>query len=1225
LNLADLGLPSKQFRALRAQGYGTLGDLFKAGPTKLAKRKSMWKALSSSLKKVAERCPDLAEEVQRFLAEGDGAHEEHAKHLAERQENDPDHGLPQDERQLLRVLRQANSPKPLRNLRRELKSGGRFKPLKPVVRASQKLIIYPFGIHNWVGLKEWGQEGYLKAARGSWTVLPVHLNRILSEGRAEDLGDEGWKAVTTVALERKDKEVLLMCQGHLPEAEVVPPEPRVAPPEKEVEPPELPARPLKEGSRRDEFLQLLRRRDQKLKAQREKIPDPEPQRQREEPEIVVDRPASTRSSTVPLRTLVDEALEGEQLRVFAGLDPGTDTIKAVEVIRNLASTLPSPFSLAELQPTAGDLGWLKSWARGLEVYKVRGWFNSHSSGSEGLPLTECLGVLLLFLVSEEARRRGSEGRVWTEIPACFQEDTRTELFTGGQPRVHTRQAIEAGARRLMLHHAFGKEGRQSWYLTAFLQFGFTRQKIPYLPLWLSRRDQMSESCLQLLEDSDTFRRLWEALIRYRKDPGLAAETERILSQNSYIINDWIPEILGSAKRELSQEVLEQSGGSLPLVYSPRLAWSPPDPPSWGLRYFDLCSHDLSDSGYDVEVNDEAVGRIFRLSDGTLSVEPPELSGPLLGQSVEVSLLSEHGEDDRAQDVDFWQDDEDIVAFEVSTGQRMRSANNLSPNRSYILVLDGGLSLSSPPRARHLVGDRTVYYLEAPWPAATAVVDSEGRVVDTLAAAPKPSWLKDIQLSYPTIRGVRSIGDSARLNILSVPSDVEVAWVRFEGKNLEVQTCVAGYEFTLVLPPNLTGPRVSVRLCLRQGSQKFYLRLSAQVSIFDASISLTSQSWERFDGLEPLKASELEQARCRFFLQSPEWPEARHWAIMEGSSFAERPRKRVFKLTRPAGFGAPLTLIQGPYNSDFEVKTLVKSVVQTGIVSGLTRRYGRWNLWLNRPVEADEDHQIVIWGGRGELVTLAPDQLFQCEGRTWIGELPEAFCEQQIAMGIAYRGQLLGSYWDQSFDVPWSCAEPRFAAGLARWFRLPLLADDWLPGTQEFAQNHSADTLSAWLFDNMVRGCPELILPNESDDWFCVIRSAFLGWRPSNEEASSVWGLLCKSTNPGQVFNTLLQADPDILRELIAKNFFARGELRFFQAWTTLSMSEQELTSAAARDMRVSEHFVKHLCQASIKGSRALDKKTAQNIEVAKQLGSFSRLLISQYLTEHCLQLNRRRR
>jgi hypothetical protein len=308
-------------------------------------------------------------------------------------------------------------------------------------------------------------------------------------------------------------------------------------------------------------------------------------------------------------------------------------------------------------------------------------------------------------------------------------------------------------------------------------------------------------------------------------------------------------------------------------------------------------------------------------------------------------------------------------------------------------------------------------------------------------------------------------------------------------------------------------------------------------------------------------------------------------------------------------------MRGPYNPDTFSKVLARSVVQTGEVIALTRIRSDWSLWLTRPIDADEDHRVVFWGADGRLEIQRPEELTCCSGRVWKGRLPKGVgSEEPLAVSLAFRGAGMGSAWDEEFQPRWGKCQMRQSAALARWFKLPLLADQWIGPARNFAQSHPLSCLLAWLLDREVDGFPDLSLPGESDAWFGVVRQLFKDWDPDTNLAKTVWKGLSTDLQPRPLFNLLLQVDPLLTHKLVENGSFSPGELQLFHSWASLLKSTDELAKDARLSMRVGDDYVPlRLCERFIKNQ--LDKKGMKNLEIAVQVGSFSRLLTTMLL-EH---------
>lgn len=178
--------------------------------------------------------------------------------------------------------------------------------------------------------------------------------------------------------------------------------------------------------------------------------------------------------------------------------------------------LSRKWSLAELQLDTEDYNWLCDWAQNLSGKMVQIWLEERpwrplSVGTRECTYSAALGSLLLLFAAETARRKATEGFLWSIFQQeSFLKSTTHILYAGGQPtRIH-KDALEAAARWLNLRHVFGIEGLQNWFDTVYLQFGFTyRGFLRRLPEWLvgQGRTQAIQHLLDGSMKSETFRTL----------------------------------------------------------------------------------------------------------------------------------------------------------------------------------------------------------------------------------------------------------------------------------------------------------------------------------------------------------------------------------------------------------------------------------------------------------------------------------------------------------------------------------------------------------------------------------------------------------------------------------------------------------------------------------------------------------------------------------------------
>ena len=292
---------------------------------------------------------------------------------------------------------------------------------------------------------------------------------------------------------------------------------------------------------------------------------------------------------------------------------------AAEAVVKKGVPIPGPRSLCEIQADEEDYQWLCNWACQLSLWQLRRWLEGSNARrvalqSCGLSLsyTEAAGCLLLLLASESARRRASEGVVWPAVRGRFAERPGSVLFVQGQPRGVFKVAIEAAARKLDLRHVFGIEGTQNYYLSVYLQFGFTQKGMERLAHWLAGQPS-TQAIMYLLGDhgpqmaSQSFVRLWDGLRNYRRNNITESQARRILANSPWVLADWTDEFLRQARRhqELGTADEGQAGGGEEapprFLADPRLRWRWPQAPEFSSAVVNLADFDLTAERYEVKV------------------------------------------------------------------------------------------------------------------------------------------------------------------------------------------------------------------------------------------------------------------------------------------------------------------------------------------------------------------------------------------------------------------------------------------------------------------------------------------------------------------------------------------------------------------------------------------------------------------------------------------------
>jgi hypothetical protein len=123
--------------------------------------------------------------------------------------------------------------------------------------------------------------------------------------------------------------------------------------------------------------------------------------------------------------------EAATVQVFHDIpiDNGLDTLKqSISALLDRAQEyhmLSRKWSLAELQLDAEDYAWLCDWAAHLSGKSVQTWLEERPWQIFQIGTRECtystgLGILLLLFTAETARRKATEGFLWSILQQdCF--------------------------------------------------------------------------------------------------------------------------------------------------------------------------------------------------------------------------------------------------------------------------------------------------------------------------------------------------------------------------------------------------------------------------------------------------------------------------------------------------------------------------------------------------------------------------------------------------------------------------------------------------------------------------------------------------------------------------------------------------------------------------------------------------------------------------------------
>jgi hypothetical protein len=295
------------------------------------------------------------------------------------------------------------------------------------------------------------------------------------------------------------------------------------------------------------------------------------------------------------------------------------------------------------------------------------------------------GLKLLLAITFAARNKATEGQIWAAVRSGLDlskevEDRLFHIGTG-QPRGEVKELIEKICRHFHLRHIFGQDGTQEWFGSIYLQFGFTQRGFTkMLPEWLMGYNQPN-TIGRLLNDpelkSESFRKLWEALLSFRRGNAAEAVTRRIISESPWVVPGWADELLLAAKQKPHLSPSTYRSGSGEAGEAPRSFLSEPRlivgnqlaDAQWQIELAGLAEWALTGSSFSIRLRcgDSAEQEVFlrKQNDGSLSNLTHIFEFPLSSvkdSQVSASITDQQGHEVAAQDIHLFDPDSDIMAF-----------------------------------------------------------------------------------------------------------------------------------------------------------------------------------------------------------------------------------------------------------------------------------------------------------------------------------------------------------------------------------------------------------------------------------------------------------------------------------------------------------------------------------------------------------------------------------
>lgn len=985
-----------------------------------------------------------------------------------------------------------------------------------------------------------------------------------------------------------------------------------------------------------------------------------------------------RDSTIDYDAVLAKIDRGEDCyrNIFIGLDPKNPTAIGEAILRIIKAVenLPMPRSLCELRINQEGYQWLILWAKHIDASTLRALLDDYDQPIEWgagkvAPIALGTGLLLLLFTAEVGRREAVSSMLWPFVRRRLGNDARRVIFQGEQSiNQRFKDLIESTCRKFNLRHVLGHEGTQSYYITMTLQYGFALSHLRSLPLMLTGHKNLRafDFLLGAHSTSESFRCLFHTLRDYRFNRISGDKAARILNVNPWVLPERTEDVLDAAKsvEDLEDKLsttdvpqppitAEDDEQHVLLIDKPRLRWD-----SAALPFFECSLHQLDlieliDDRYDLFVGERHLGPLLRDANGSYR-GPEEIHIPLENTYQVIRLCDQEGKARYIQEVHLWGEEDDcaVSVFHLPSGRKIDAWESpMDTQLQYVLITLADLEIVPLVEPWRLVGEGKwrLIRLQKGWsPDLRVTLEGEDHWLPLFmdkSTTCLADWERKIQIKAVPNKTLE-FGEEFDVVIENIPPEAQISRAIFCKRPVAVTALHGAWRIEKIeLTPQIAvdvwrGSKIELHLV--HNGEKKRRRLPVDLD-FIGSVIDRQTHWEPIPIGRGVTIRELESNRVQVFVPTP-WRGAgfKDLALMEGTVFLRRLWKRPRTLGGLLGLGAPLK-VQKPYNClpGEKLLTLSTEVIDRGIIDQVLMDGTLVEISLHRDVEPGPDHRLVGVSHSG-LVSQFDISVYN--GQQWLAEVDRPL----IACGIAYRGECIGSWWEDHIDIAdyLDTDSVQNVAAMIRWLHLPILKPKWSEKIVGFIQTHLVDVLSTWMHD---QGLPTGLCFNETcETWFANVGGLFSEVQVEPEHATFIADLMIRDqsmANFGGVLHRLGDINSifmgNVLQALLVSSYgnFKKSEWtdhlksarrRFLYLPSRASeqdvrIEEERHLNEAARSMMLDSYFVRTTAQNGAKlvgdGQRQpLTSIELENLEIAMNVQPFSRFLCINILNDAILTL-----
>lgn len=763
------------------------------------------------------------------------------------------------------------------------------------------------------------------------------------------------------------------------------------------------------------------------------------------------------------------------------------------------------------------------------------WASGHTLSSWGADLAirrPQLGLVLLWLESEVARRRGGEGILWPILSnreiVAWHDRVHSELFNeAGHPTQQHRVLLRGAAIHYGLRHTFEEEGGMHWYRLIYLQFGFTHDDaVERMAAWLS--GQIPPISVQrLLEAGDSgalaFQQVWRSLRMFRLGNLPKAMLESRLRSNPWVMSEWSGDLVESARRSIAQilEVADLEAAELQFFTSPRLAVTDDGQPCFSISLCNLSELELESEEYELKAGKNVLAKLIRQPDGTYYSDAPEAIPLPLQPTVALSLVGNDGKIAGHDEAVVWDPNEEVSVYSLRTGLMIPAGQRIRSGAEVYLAASADISLSPEPTESFELGlGYRLHRVASGWSGVLEARLDDDVVWSSVAfSTSADQGSAGVTGRFTSVLDLREgnwtkIDPPWRLPIhIQIPegwSFTRLRWRRSDGVRVEFDRLP---EHLTLVEQDAVRP-VVLRVRIHNGAR--YRTDALRVPVpFIAALKWTREGkvYHHEPGRKLLLGDAM-QRTWSFSLPAKghEPLDPRTCSFVEGGTLHHRLKSRPSTLPDLGGYGAPLHIMEDPYRRNSSIMEVAPCVLDGGVLGSVVWDTEKRVFHIRSTFkELGPDHRLLVWYSDGD----EPSQV--------LGVAPACLSSDEVALhwcppsqvhlhavALFFRGFRLGSWFDFRSSSRIAVEKPPGAvsetAALLRAWKAPLLQEDGghFGCYCEYLGEHWVEILPVWLSTDTLKGPAGLEWPSPplSSNWLGVVSELLLCALPRPTEKSA---------------------------------------------------------------------------------------------------------------------------